>query len=132
MKYEYQIQTSFGLITRTSARKYAFIVVAGKRTEACLTKFVNAMVSCAKRDLAFFLSTGEADRASKQEAIIAGAPQLLSDMLQSRRPAGCIGFSSRRDLADRMAQSAGAEHEDVQVIEILPEHVREIKPRKSL
>jgi hypothetical protein len=104
MKYEYKIETSVGLVTRKSNSIYSHIVIGKGLTEAAIRAW-------------FAISSPE-----KIEQHLATRHKSRSD----------ASFCSRQDLAEKMASKLRNEGwEDVLIIKILSENVREIAPRKK-
>jgi hypothetical protein len=65
------------------------------------------------------------------EVFLRDEKSILEDFLQNRKPHGLVGFAGNRRLAEKLASGWDARnHEDVTIIEIKPEHRREIVARK--
>lgn len=119
-KFQYTIPTPYGTETRTSARLYTHIVVAGVEKESLLRKHLQEAVE----GTGYFANGFCAEY--RQRVLAMG----LEGLLAKRTPLGLLGYCSNLKLAQRRAAAWDAlERDGVLVIAITPEMVREIKPR---
>lgn len=148
-KTKYKIPTSIGLITRTSAREYAYVVVASvvrsSQVERAHQWHVNHMMDSLSyfkkqaannfaemtihsSDTPEYIARQKAETLARITALeqeLCDAPAALAKKLAERAQlSDVLGFASRLDLAQIVATKPDnvAAWEQIEIVEILPEH----------
>lgn len=132
-KIRYEIPVGARKVTRTSFREYTHLIVATGRNLASRLAWQKYSIETLERRLVEYRKSGVPTGGCYTPDSIADTEAALENARKPLEPEAPglieIGFAGSGRLAEKAAASARKTWDGVEVIEIRPEHKREIKAR---